>query len=169
MKNKQKTSKKQATFRIISSCLTVCWEKVDGILHPSSILISSESITNLANQQSNDVFWFWWDSFFSNSIKLISHDISQFPLLETSSFLLLQTSLFINLSSLSFDLFELCSYSLESFITFHRVSEFLVFFAIFPILWMLAIVNMAKFSLWKTLITLVKSWLCLGLNFGYHV
>ena len=51
--------------------MTVCQKKVDGILRSSSMTISS---------QSKAILWiyflilrFWWDTFFSNSLTLLSH------------------------------------------------------------------------------------------------
>ena len=108
--------------------------------------------------------WFWWDKFFSNSMKLLSHYLP-ISIFCWTAFLYLQT-FFINSIFLSFELFEPCSCSLESSVTFHLVLEFL-FFVLFRILWMLATVNEAKFSLRKTLATLVKSLPCLGVNVGY--
>ena len=80
------------------------------------------------------------------SISSIEHLFFSFP----SDFFI------INPICLCFDLFESCSHSLESYVAFHFVSEFL-FFVLFCIMWMLTTVNKAKFSLRKILITLVKS------------
>ena len=55
----------KSNFQITSSCLTVCWKKVDGILHPSSTTTSKNTYETI-----------WWDMIFSNSIKLLSYCVS---------------------------------------------------------------------------------------------
>ena len=59
------------TFRITSSCLTVCWENAHGILHPSSITISSESSYLIASSNDSNIFFIQlWDKLFSNSLNI---------------------------------------------------------------------------------------------------
>ena len=73
----------------------------------------------------------WWDKLFSVTIKLLSFYVSIIYCI-----LFLQTSLFINSNSLFFDLFGLCSHSLESSVTIRSCFGFF-FFSIFWILWIL--------------------------------
>ena len=59
--------------QIPSSCLIVYRGKADVIFYPSSITISSKDKAILWLDNTS---WFWWDKFFSNSIKLLSHYVS---------------------------------------------------------------------------------------------
>ena len=76
----------------------------------------------------------WWDKLFSVTIKLLSLYVSIIYFI-----LFLQNSLFINSNSLFFDLFGLCSHSLESSVTIRSCFGFFFFFffSIFWILWIL--------------------------------
>ena len=77
----------------------------------------------------------WWDNLFSVTIKLLPFYVSIIYCI-----LFLQTSLFINSNYLFFDLFELCSHSLESSVTIRScfgVFVFVLFFSFFWILWIL--------------------------------
>ena len=93
----------KTTSWINSSCSTICWGQVGGILLSSSTtIISTEcSLSYLASNIS------WWGKFFSNSINItFTLCINQFLLLNTFSFIFLQKFLLINSISLSFDQFE---------------------------------------------------------------
>ena len=130
--------------------MTVCWRKFDGLLHPSSTTIWSERKVHVV------VFTdIWWDMFFSNSVKLLSHYVS-IKFLYSTPFLFLQASLFINSISSLLACLSL-EFSVAFHLGFHVVSPFL-FFVFFRMLWMLIIVKKAKLSLRKTMIAFGLSW-----------
>ena len=100
--------------------------------------------------------WFWWDKFFSNSIKSLLHYVS-------INFLYWTPFLFFSFLS-HFFIYQLDSpvfrpvwtlYSLETSTAFHPFSD-LLFFQVFKMLWMMVTVNKAKFLLRETLISFSK-------------
>ena len=92
----------KSTFQITSSCLIICWRKVDGILYPSLTTISSKVKIGICFS----IFGFLTsDEKSSSAAVLIYFPIlyqpsSQILVLNNFSFLFLQTSLFVNLISL---------------------------------------------------------------------
>ena len=104
---------KLLTSWITSSYLSVCWEKIDGMLHPSPITISSESRNLRVISSTSHIFWFWYECSAAVLILIVHYvDINWFLPLSTFSFHFDQIPLLIHLISLSFDLFELKSLSL---------------------------------------------------------
>ena len=129
-------------------------------------IIQKVNLASLIDSLVGNVFWFGWENFFSNSIKLLSHYV-------WINFSYWTPFLFFSMRPLYFSTWFLCFLVpvwpfIEFSITFHLVSEFL-FFVLFRILWMLASVNKAKFLVQKTLITLTRFRPCYGVNVGYRV
>ena len=110
-------------------------------------IIRKVNLASLIDSLVGNVFWFGWENFFSNSIKLLSHYV-------WINFSYWAPFLFFSMRPLYFSTWFLCFLVpvwpfIEFSITFHLVSEFL-FFVLFRILWMLASVNKAKFLVRKT-------------------
>ena len=102
----------------------------------------------------SNIFWSWWDKFFNNNVKLLSHYVS-IHFFDWTHFLFSFRLPYLSTQFLSFDPFD-CYTALNLHFTFHLVLEFL-FFALFWILRMLVTMNKAKFSPQKSLITLVMN------------
>ena len=94
--------------------------------NPSSTAIASKSIATLWLVA--HILLFWWDKFFSNSIKSVSHYVSM-KFFYWKPFIFLHISLFINLISPSLDLFKLCA--ALNLVIFCLASEFLFFLGFF--------------------------------------
>ena len=153
----------KTNFWITSRYLTVCWRKVDGILHPSLTTTLSESSYYLMAGLVANSNILWSDETSSSETVLNYFYImyQSISFIKHHFFLFFQTSLFINLISQSFDMFEFCTALNLLLGTFYLVWEF-PFFVLFQMLWMPVTVNKATFSSQKTLINSSKTSLALG-------
>ena len=144
--------------------MAACWRKVDGILYPSSTVISYHLkdrhilyyfrislVTDDTTRSSAIVLNYFHNMYQSHSC------------IKRLYFIFPQTSSFINSIYLSFSLFEpwiFCCFPSWVPLCF-GVSLFLFF----RMLWMLVTVSKSKFSRWETLITFSK---CLATRYAVH-